>query len=149
MPTLLERFDADLKDAMRNKQALKVSTLRMLKSALKYHQIEKKLDDLKEPDVIAVIQKQIKQRKDSIESYRTGGRDDLVKQETEELAVLQAYLPQGLSPEELEALVKAAIQEIGATSKAQIGQVMKAAIAKAAGRADGKSINAVALRILG
>lgn len=149
MPTLLERFDADLKDAMRRKQADKLSTLRLLKSAIKYYQIEKKLDAVTDPDAIAVMQKQIKQRKDSIESYRAGGREDLAKKEEAELAVLRAYLPQGLSPAEIEALVKTVIQEVGATGKAQIGPVMKAAIAKAAGRADGKSINAAALKLLG
>ena len=148
MPTSLEKIDSDIKSAMLAKDALKLSTLRMLKSALQYYQIEKKLQTLSDTDLIAVVQKQLKQRQDAIESYRTGGRDDLLKKEEAEAVILKTYLPQGLTAEELEALVKSTIAEIGATSKAQIGMVMKAAIAKAAGRADGKSINAIALKLL-
>jgi uncharacterized protein YqeY len=149
MPTPLERIDSEIKVAMVARDAARLGLLRLLKSALKYYQIEKKLDALSEADFLAVVQKQIKQRMDSIESYRGAGRQDLLAKEEAELAVLKAYLPQGLSPAELEALVKAVIAETGAASKAQIGAVMKAALAKAAGRADGKSINAIALRLLG
>ena len=148
MPTSLEKIDSDIKSVMFAKDALKLSTLRMLKSALQYYQIEKKLQTLSDTDLITVVQKQLKQRQDAIESYRAGGRDDLLKKEEAEAVILKTYLPQGLTAEELEALVKSTIAEIGATSKAQIGMVMKAAIAKAAGRADGKSINAIALKLL-
>ena len=148
MPTSLEKIDSDIKSAMLAKDALKLSTLRMLKSALQYYQIEKKLQAVSDADLIAVVQKQLKQRQDAIESYRAGDRDDLLKKEEAEAVILKTYLPQGLTAEELEALVKSTIAEIGATSKAQIGMVMKAAIAKAAGRADGKSINAIALKLL-
>ncbi len=149
MPLPIERIDSEIKAAMIARDSLRLETLRGLKSALKYHQIDKKLDALAESDFVSVVQKQIKQRHDSIESFRTAGRQDLQQKEEAELAILKAFVPQGLSPEEVEALVKAAIVETGATSKAQVGQVMKAAIAKAAGRADGKSINAAALKLLG
>ncbi|NUN93855.1 MAG: GatB/YqeY domain-containing protein [Verrucomicrobiae bacterium] len=149
MPLPLERLDAEIKAAMIARDTARVALLRLLKSALKYHQIEKRLDALSEADFLGVVQKQIKQRLDSIESYRAAGRGDLLAKEERELALLKAYLPQALTPEEMEALVRAAIAETGATSKNQIGVVMKAALAKAAGRADGRSINAVALRLLG
>lgn len=149
MPTPLERIDAEIKAAMIARDTARLGLLRLLKSALKYHQIEKKLEVLSEADFLAVVQREIKKRHDSIESYRAANRKDLLDKEEAEAAILKAYLPQALAPEELEALVKAAIAETGATSKAQLGAVMKAAIAKAAGRADGKSINATALRLLG
>ena len=148
MANLLEQIDADIKSAMRSKQAETLSTLRLLKSALKYYQIEKKLDVVSDADAIPVIQKQIKQRQDAMDSYRSAGRDDLFKKEEAEMGVLRGYLPQALSTDELEATVKSVIQEVGATSRAQIGQVMKLAIAKAAGRADGKAINAIAMKLL-
>jgi len=130
------------------KDAIKLGTLRMFKSALRYYQIEKKLDTLSDKDVITIAQKQIKQRQDSIESFRNGGREDLLQKEEAEMAILKTYLPQELSNEELEALIKTVIAEVWATTRAQIGLVMKTAIARAAGRADGKSINAIALKLL-
>ncbi len=148
MPTPLEKIDSEIKSAMLAKDVLKLSTLRMLKSALQYYQIEKRLQSLSDTDLVAVVQKQLKQRQDAIEGYRAGGRDELLKKEEAEAAILKTYLPKGLTAEELEALVKSVIAELGATTKAQIGQVMKAVITKAAGRADGKSINAVALKLL-
>lgn len=148
MPNALERIDSDIKQAMLAKEAEKLSTLRMLKSALKYYQIEKKLETLSDADLISVVQKQIKQRQDAIESFKTGNREDLAKKEESELHFLKTYLPAALTQEELEALVQSVITEVGATSKAQVGQVMKVAIAKAAGKADGKSINQIALKLL-
>jgi uncharacterized protein len=148
MPSPIEKIDADIKAAMIAKDSVRLNTVRMLKSALKYYQIDKKLDAISEADFASVVQKQIKQRHDSIESFKTAGRQDLLEKEEAELAVLKPYLPEGLSPSEVEALVQSVIKEIGASSKAQVGLVMKAAIAKAAGRADGKSINAAALKFL-
>ena len=141
--TLEERIDLDLKDAMRAKDAVKLSVLRMLKSALKYSVIEKvgidgKLDDSEETQV---IRKQVKQRQDSIESFEKGGRPELAEKEKAELAILGAYLPQAMAPDELAKLVRETITEVGATSKAQMGAVMKALQAKVAGRADGKSLS--------
>jgi uncharacterized protein len=148
MPNAIDQIDADIKKAMLAKEAEKLSTLRMLKSALKYYQIEKKLETLSDTDLITIVQKQIKQRQDSIESFKAANRSDLLQKEEAELNFLKTYLPAALTQEELEALVKSVIAEVGATSKAQVGQVMKAAIAKAAGKADGKSINQVALKLL-
>src|ERR1700681_603627 len=141
--TLQERIDSDLKEAMRAKEAARLGVLRMLKSALKYSAIEKsgaeaQLDD---GEAIQVIRKQVKQRQDSIESFEKGGRPELAAKEKDELALLQAYLPQGLSAEELAKVVGETIAELGATSKAQMGAVMKALQAKIAGRADGKTLS--------
>jgi uncharacterized protein YqeY len=149
--TLSERIDSDLKDAMRAKDAARLGVLRMLKSALKYSAIDKagaegQLDDA---EASQVIRKQVKQRQDSIEQFEKGGRPELAAKEKEELAILNAYLPKGLEADELAALVREAIAEVGATSKAQMGAVMKALQAKVAGRADGKTLSAEVQRQLG
>src|SRR3954464_388305 len=147
--TLQERIDADLKDAMRAKDAGKLSVLRGLKSALKYAEIEKADAGLDDLAAVQVIRKQVKQRQDSIESFEKGGRPELAAKEKEELEILNAYLPKGLSPEELTALVRETIGEVGATSRAQMGAVMKALQAKVAGRADGKALSQEASKQLG
>src|SRR3954469_9575016 len=139
--SLQQRISEELKQAMLAKDAEKLSTLRLLKSALGYVQIEKKTDQLSDADIVAVIQKEAKKRRDSIEQYRNGGRPELAEKEARELAVLETFLPQALPAEELEKLVRAAIQELGATSKKDMGPVVKAVQAKAAGRADGKTIS--------
>ena len=130
------------------KDAERLGTLRLLKSALGYLQIERKTDSLSHAEVIAVIQKEIKKRRDSIEQFTTGNRPDLAEKETREVAVLSAFLPQALSTEELEQLIRATIQEIGATGKKEMGAVIKAVQAKAAGRADGKSISSAVGKLL-
>ena len=147
--TLPEQIDADLKDAMRAKDAGRLNVLRMLKSALKYAAIEKSDAGLDDAAAVQVIRKQVKQRQDSIESFEKGGRPELAAKEKEELAILNAYLPKGLSAEELAALVRDAIAEVGATSKAQMGAVMKALQARVAGRADGKTLSGEVSRQLG
>jgi uncharacterized protein YqeY len=139
--TLQERIDSDLKDAMRAKEAGKLAVLRMLKSAMKYAAIERPDGVLDDAAAIQVIRKQVKQRQDSIESFEKGGRPELAAKEKEELELLNSYLPKGMGPEELAALVREAIAEVGATSKAQMGAVMKVVQAKAAGRADGKTVS--------
>ncbi len=140
---LLEQIDIDLKEAMRAKNAPKLSVLRMLKSALKYAAIEKSgaETELNDAEAVQVIRKQAKQRQDSIESFEKGGRAELAAKENEELAILNGYLPQAMNPEELSKLVGETIAEVGATSKAQMGAVMKAVQAKVAGRADGKTLS--------
>lgn len=149
--TLVERIDVDLKEAMRAKDAAKLSVLRMLKSALKYSAIEKAGANAKVDDAAAVqvIRKQVKQRQDSIESFEKGGRPELATKEKDEVAILNSYLPQALSPEELGKLVGATIAEVGATTRAQMGAVMKALQEKVAGRADGKSLSQEVQRQLG
>ncbi len=149
--TLQERIDSELKDAMRAKDAAKLGVLRMLKSAIKNAAIEKggasaTLDDA---EATQVIRKQVKQRQDSIESFEKGGRPELAAKEKDELAILNAYLPQAMDAKELENAVRAAIAETGATSRAQMGAVMKVLQTKLAGRADGKTLSQEVQRQLG
>ena len=141
--TLQERVDSDLKEAMRAKDATKLNVLRMLKSALKYAAIAKSdaEAELSDAEAVQVIRKQAKQRQDSIESFEKGGRAELAEKEKEELAILNTYLPQGMTPDELAKVVRETIAELGATSKAQMGAVMKALQAKVGGRADGKTLS--------
>ena len=149
--TLQERLDSDLKEAMRAKDAPTLGVLRMLKSALKYTAIEKSgaQAELSDAEAAQVIRKQAKQRQDSIESFEKGGRADLAAKEKKELSILNAYLPQAMSADELSKVVRETIAEIGATSKAQMGAVMKALQAKVGGRADGKTLSQEVTRQLG
>jgi hypothetical protein len=141
--TLQERVDSDLKEAMRAKDTRKLGVLRMLKSALKYATIAKSGAEaqLSEAEAAQVVLKQAKQREDSIESFETGGRSELAAKEKEELSILNTYLPQAMNSDELAKVVRETIAETGATSKAQMGGVMKALQAKVAGRADGKTLS--------
>ena len=148
--TLQQRVDSDLKEAMRAKDATKLNVLRMLKSALKYAAIAKSdaEAELSDAEAVQVIRKQAKQRQDSIESFDKGGRAELADKEKEELAILNTYLPQGMSPDELAKVVRETIAELGATSRAQMGAVMKALQAKVGGRADGKTLSSEVARQL-
>ena len=141
--TLQERVDSDLKEAMRARDAMKLGVLRMLKSALKYAAIAKSdaESELSDAEAVQVIRKQAKQRQDSIESFEKGGRAELADKEKEELAILNSYLPQAMSPEELAKAVRETIAEVGATSRTQMGAVMKALQGKIGGRADGKTLS--------
>ena len=136
---------------MREKNAVKLGVLRMLKSALSYATIEKSgaQGGLSGADAAQVIRKQVKQRQDSIESFEKGGRAELAAKEKEELSILQSYLPQGMSADEISKVVRETIAEVGATSKAQMGAVMKALQAKVAGRADGKTLSVEVQKQLG
>ena len=138
---LTDKIAADMKEAMRARDAPRLSTLRMLKSAIEYHKIAKKQEQLTDADVTAVIKKQIKQRQDSIEGFEKGGRADLVGKEKAELAVLRSYLPEELSPAQVGEVIQATIAELGATSKADMGKVMKAVQEKIAGRADNRLVS--------
>ena len=141
--TVQQRVDSDLTEAMRAKDTTKLGVLRMLKSALKYAAIAKSdaEAELSDAEAVQVIRKQAKQRQDSIESFEKGGRAELADKEKEELAILNTYLPQGMNPDELAKVVRETIAELGATSKAQMGAVMKALQAKVGGRADGKTLS--------
>jgi uncharacterized protein YqeY len=142
--SLPERVDSDLKTAMREKNAGKLAVLRMLKAALMNAAIEKggAQSQLNDADATQVIRKQVKQRQDSIESFEKGGRAELAAKEKAELSILQSYLPQAMSADELSKIVRETINEVGASSKAQMGAVMKALQSKVAGRADGKTLSA-------
>jgi uncharacterized protein len=141
--SIQERIDSDLKEAMRAKDTTKLAVLRMLKSALKYAAIAKSgaEAELSDAEAAQVVRKQAKQRQDSIESFEKGGRVELAQKEQKELSILNGYLPQAMSADEVKQTVREAIAEVGATSKAQMGAVMKAVQAKVAGRVDGKTLS--------
>jgi uncharacterized protein YqeY len=138
---LADRITADLRQAMIARDTTRVATLRMLKTALEYHKLETKQEQLGDADAVAVIKKQIKLRQDAIEGYAKGGRPDLAGKEQAELAILKAYLPEELSAAQLEEIVLAAIAEVGARSRADMGRVIKAVQARTAGRADNRLIS--------
>ena len=146
--TLLERLSQELKAAMLSKDTERLSTLRLLKSAIGYAQIERETDTLPDAEVFAIIHKEVKKRREAVEQYEKGGRPELASKEKQEILVLESFLPRPLSAEALEQLVRAAIQETGATGKKQMGQVIKAVQAKAAGRAEGKAISELVGKLL-
>ncbi|PYJ56460.1 MAG: glutamyl-tRNA amidotransferase [Verrucomicrobia bacterium] len=146
--TLLERLSQELKAAMLSKDTERLSTLRLLKSAIGYAQIERETDTLPDAEVFAIIHKEVKKRREAVEQYEKGGRPELASKEKQEILVLESFLPRPLSAEALEQLVRAAIQETGATGKKQMGQVIKAVQSKAAGRAEGKVISELVGKLL-
>lgn len=146
--SLQTRIVDDLKASMLARNAERTAALRLIKAALGYAQIEKKTEQMTDADVTALLQREAKKRKDAIAEYEAAGRDAQLAQEKGELAIIEEYLPKALSAEELEALVKSAIAETGASSKKDMGLVMKAAQAKAAGRADGKALSTLVSRLL-
>ena len=143
-----DQLQQEIKSAMLARDAERLNALRMLKSAIGYVQIEKKTDTLSDADFIAVVQREVKKRRDSAEQFTSGGRPELAEKEQSEIIVLETFLPKQLSAGELEALVRATIQEVGATDKKQMGAVMKAVKAKVAGRADGKTISGLVSKLL-
>lgn len=146
--SLQDRLAQEIKTAMLAKDASRLSALRMLKSALGYLQIERKTENLSDADFVALVQKEVKKRRDSVEQFEKGGRPELAANEQQEIAVLETFLPQRLTAEELEKLVRATIQELSATGKKDMGPVIKAVQAKAAGRADGKTISTLVGKLL-
>ena len=146
--SLQQRVTDELKSSMLARQTVRTGTLRMLKAALGYDQIERKTETLPDADVMAVIQREAKKRRDAMDEFEKGGRAEMAANEKAELEVLSDFLPKALSAEELESLVRGVITEIGATSKKDMGAVMKAAQAKIDGRADGKSVSALVSRLL-
>ena len=146
--SLQEKLGQEIKSAMLAKDANRLGALRMLKSSIGYILIERKVESLSDADFIVITQKEIKKRRDSIEQYEKGGRPELAAKEKEEIGVLEGFLPQPLSNEELEKMIRDAIAETGATSKKDMGPVIKSVQAKAAGRAEGKTISQIVGRLL-
>jgi uncharacterized protein YqeY len=133
--TLKDRITEDMKNAMRAKDSERLGTIRMITSAIKQREVDERIS-LDDTQVLSVIEKMIKTRKESIAQFQTGGRDDLVAKETKEVELLQAYLPEQLSEAELDGLIAAAIAESGATSIKEMGKAMAILKQKAQGRAD-------------
>jgi len=130
-----------LKEAMKNGDKLKVSVFRLVINAIKNKKIEDRVGELDDEKVIGLIQKMARQHKESIEQFREGGREDLVKKETEELAVVETFLPEQISGDELAGIISEAINQTGASSPTDMGKVMSAVMEKVQGRADGKVIS--------
>ena len=145
---LRERIADEMRAAMKAREQTRVSTLRMLMAAMKNTQVEKG-HELEDDEVIEVISREAKRRRESMEAFEKGGRDELVQKEGAELAILEAYLPEKLSDEELARLVDEAIAETGASSPKEMGQVMKAVMPKVKGRADGSAVSAAVRARLG
>lgn len=141
--TLTAQISEDIKTAMKAKDTVTLNVVRALKSALKYAAIEKlgAEGELPDADALGVVRKEIKKRQDSVASYETANRQDLADTEKAEIAVLEKYLPAAMSAEDLVSLVEAVIAEVGATSKKEMGAVMKVLQERAAGRADGKTLS--------
>jgi uncharacterized protein YqeY len=147
MSALKDRVTEDMKTAMRAKDADRLSTIRMLLAACKQREVDERID-LQDTDVIALVDKLIKQRKDSITAFQQGGRADLADKEAAEVAVLSAYLPQRLSAEEVNAAIAQLVAELGATGPGDMGKVMAAAKAGLAGKAEMGLISAAVKQAL-
>jgi len=145
--TLKDRVTADMKEAMRAKQADRLSTIRMLLAACKQKEVDERIE-LDDAAVIGIVDKLIKQRKDSVAAFAQGGRSDLVDKETAEIAVLEAYMPQRLSEQQIADEVGRLVVQTGATGPADMGKVMGAAKAQLAGRADMALVSAAVKRAL-
>jgi uncharacterized protein YqeY len=148
MSQLQDRIQTDLSDAMRQRDAVARDALRMLTAALTNARIEARAE-LDEDAVLAVVQKQVKQRRESIAEFEKAGRQDLVQKESGELDVLARYLPAQAEREEIEAAARKLIEETGASSARDIGKVMPPLVKQFAGRADGRQINDVVRQLLG
>lgn len=139
--TLLDKLNEDMKQAMRDKEKEKLSVIRMLKAALQNEAIHQGVKDLTPDDEVTVISRELKQRRDSLAEFDKAGRNDLSDKVRSEIVIVEDYAPKQLTPEELENIVKATIEEVGASSKADFGKVMSAIMPKVKGKADGGAVN--------
>lgn len=145
--SLKEQLTNDMKEAMKAHDKDRLAVIRMVRGAVRQQEIDGK-KELGDEDVLAVIGKEVKMRRDSIEEFRKGGREDLVEKTEAEIAVLMPYLPAQLSEEEIRGLVQAAVKQAGAASPKDMGKVMGVLMPKVKGRADGKTVNAIVRSML-
>lgn len=141
--SLEKKITEDMKTAMKNKESLKLETIRQLKSQIKYFQIEKKAEQVDDSMILDVLNRMVKQRKDSIEQFNAAGRTDLSEKEQKELEVLMDYMPRQLTEEEIRSIVEESISESGAETKKDMGKLMKVLMPKIKGKADGKIVNSI------
>ncbi|SHF68057.1 GatB/YqeY domain-containing protein [Ornithinibacillus halophilus] len=146
--SLLTQLNEDMKQAMKNKEKERLSVIRMVKASIQNESIKLGKDELSEDEELTVLSRELKQRKDSLQEFSSAGREDLVEKLELEISVLQEYMPKQLSDDELTAIVQATIQEIGASSKKDMGKVMSAIMPKVKGKADGSKINKLVLQHL-
>ena len=146
--SLKEQIVSDVKTAMKSGDKERVSTLRLVHSAIKNKEIEVRPKELTDEDVLSVLKKLSKQRKDSIEQFQKAGRDDLVQNEQKELQVLEEYLPKQMGEDQVKAIVEEAVKEVGASSMKDMGKVMQAVTAKTQGAADNKLVSQLVKSLL-
>lgn len=144
---LLDRLTEELKESLRAGNQTKVSVIRLLKSSIKNREIEK-MAPLTEDEIIDVIMSGVKQRRESIEQFQKGGREDLARKEASEIEILQSFLPQPLSEEDLVNEIKSVIREVGASSPRDIGKVMKALMPRVRGRAEGARVSSLVKELM-
>ncbi|MCY3570870.1 MAG: GatB/YqeY domain-containing protein [Chloroflexi bacterium] len=143
MPGVREQLRSDLRDAMRAKDAPRRNTIRMVEAAIKNAEIEKRGTELAESDILAILQRQVKQRRESIEQFEKGGREDLADNERVEIAIIEQYLPRQLTRSEVEVRARAVIEQVGASGPGDRGKVMGLLMRELRGEADGSLVNAV------
>ena len=148
MPSVREQLRSDLHDAMRAKDARRRSTIRMLEAAIKNAEIEKRGAELADADILAILQRQVKQRRESIEQYVSGNREDLAEIERVEIGIIEQYLPRQLGRDEVEARARAVIEQVGASGPGDRGKVMGMLMKELRGEADGSLVNAVVGELL-
>ncbi|RIW37588.1 GatB/YqeY domain-containing protein [Bacillus salacetis] len=139
--SLLDRLNNDMKQAMRNKEKDKLSVIRMLKAALQNEAIKHGKQELSQDEELTVLSREVKQRKDSLQEFQNAGREDLVEKIETELTYVEIYMPEQMSEEEVTEIIQQAIDETGASSKADMGKVMGAIMPKVKGKADGALVN--------
>ncbi|UOF88922.1 GatB/YqeY domain-containing protein [Fodinisporobacter ferrooxydans] len=145
--SLTGRLAEDMKQAMKAKDKVRLSVIRMVRTAVKNAEIDQK-QELSDDEVLAVISKELKQRRDSLQAFESAGRQDLVEEAKAEIEILVEYLPTQLSEEEVKSIVQEVIREVGAASKADTGKVMSVLMPKVRGRADGKLVNQIVQQLL-
>lgn len=142
--SLRQQIQEDLKNALRNKNREKLSVLRMLQSAIKNREIEKKdKDELTDEEVIEVVSSEVKKRKDAAEEYKKVGKEDAAEKEQEEIEILMNYMPEQMSEEEIREEVRKVISEVGASSEQELGKVMGTIMPRVKGKADGALVNRI------
>ncbi|RDW21762.1 GatB/YqeY domain-containing protein [Oceanobacillus chungangensis] len=146
--SLLDRLNQDMKQAMKNKDKETLSVIRMVKASIQNELINLGKATLSEDEELTILSREVKQRKDSLHEFKSAGREDLVNKVENELTIVQAYMPEQLTKEELLVIVQQAIQEVNATSKKDMGKVMSAVMPKVKGKADGSQINELVLQQL-
>jgi hypothetical protein len=145
--SLTEQLNADMKQAMKDQDKFRLSTIRMVRAAIKNQEIELRRP-LEDNEVIDILSREVKMRRDSLQDFMKAGRDDLVKDTSAEIDIISQYLPQQLTEEEIKAIVTQTMQETGVSSKAEMGKLMGALMPKVKGRADGKQVNQIVQQLL-
>jgi len=146
--TLKDRLTNDLKEAMKNKEQVRKSVVTLIRAGIKQHEVDTR-QELTDDDIISLISKQMKQRKDALAEFEKANRTDLIEQTNQEIAILENYLPKQLDDVELKEIIIKVVEEVGATSMKDMGKIMDRTFSLVEGRADGKRINAMVKQILG